>query len=351
MTFQVITGEGLHFPQPINDAAPSLKSILLDAASEKAAFVFRVGKTGTVSKVGFCTATVTTGATVDVRLETVDLTNGNPTGTLLGTNSNGSQVIADIDDNTWFTVSLTTAVAVTRGDLVAVVIVNPSGSPGNLNIRAVEYNRLIFPYSVIFTTVWAKQATDRNPTCSLEYDDGSYAVHPGVVPIKTRTTRSFGSSSTPDERGLIFQFPFPVRVAGAWAYLDADEAVDIVLYDSDGTTALQTISLDKDVRAANLVATQIYPFDTTSELSANTNYRLVIKPTTTTFIRVMDFTIDTAAIMDSFEGGQNFHHTERTNAGSWTETTTLRPMMGLLLDAFDDGAGGAASILSGGFGL
>jgi len=47
-----------------------------------------------------------------------------------------------------------------------------------------------------------------------------------------------------------------------------------------------------------------------------------------------------AAAMDGFPGGQNVHRTERTDLGAWTDTTTKRPWMGVLLTGFNDGAGG-----------
>jgi hypothetical protein len=48
------------------------------SVSDKCAYVFRAPKSGTISKVGFRTGTVGTGGTVDVRLETVSATDGNP---------------------------------------------------------------------------------------------------------------------------------------------------------------------------------------------------------------------------------------------------------------------------------
>lgn len=335
MALQTIPG-GLWIPQRTSLDVPFLANMVIDAADEKIAFIFKIGKTGTISKVGFKTGSVTTGATFDVRLETVDLTTGDPTGTLLATNSNGSLVVADADDFLWLTASLTTAVAVTRGDLVAVVIVNPSGSPGNMQIMAVAYGQNRFPYSDLFTTSWTKQGDNRNPNCALEYDDGTYALHTGVYPIKLTPTDTYNSASSPDERGLIFQFPFPVQIAGVFMIMDLDGDADIVLYDSDGSTVLETISLDKDVRELTTIGGWNFPFDNTNELSANTNYRVALKPTTTTNIGLATLETDTAAIMDSFEGGQNFHYTSRTDAGAWTETTTKRPVIGLLLDGFDD---------------
>lgn len=193
MAFQTIPG-GLIIPSKGSDENPSFQDLLIDAASEKAASIVRAGKTGTIDKVGFKTRTVTTGDTVDVRLETVDLATGNPSGTLLGTNSNGSQVIGDADDNTWFTTALTTGVAVTKGDLFAVVIVNGS-VPGNMNIAAFNWNRSLFPYALLFTTVWTRPGTNRGSNFSFEYDDGSYTVSPGVMAVLSNATVAFSSAS------------------------------------------------------------------------------------------------------------------------------------------------------------
>lgn len=333
MAFQTIPG-GFFIPR-YPRGTPTLRDMLIDAADEEAAGVFRAGKTGTINKVGFLTGTVTTGATVDVRLETVSLTDGDPTGTLLGTNSNGSQVIDDADDATWFLTALTTGVAVTKGDLFAATIVNPSSSFGNMNIRRTRYDQAFFGYSDLFTGTWAKSV--EQPCFAFEYSDGSYVVTYGAFPADSMPGPLFNSSDTPDERGLKFKLPFSVRVTGAWVMIDADENADIVLYDSDDT-ALETVSIDKDVRQATGLNLFLLHFSGTQELTANVFRRLVVKPTTTTDVQLREFTVDAAAIMDSFDGGQDFHLTTRTDAGSWTDTTTRRPVMGLICD----GVGGAS---------
>lgn len=337
MAFQVLSSGGFYIPRKPG-GTPTLQTMLIDAANEEAAGVFRAGKTGTIDKIGFLTGTVTTGATVDVRLETVSLTDGDPTGTLLGTDSNGSQIIADADDNTWFLVTLTTGVAVTKGDLFAMTIVNPSVSFGNMDIRRIRYDQDIFGYSDLFTGTWAK--SNEEPCFAFEYSDGSYAAVAGAFPVDSVGKVNFNSSSTPDERGLKFKFPFPVRVTGAWVEVDLDENADVVLYDSDDSV-LETISLDKDVRQGTAEGRIHILFSGTQELTKDVSRRLVLKPTTTTNIDLREFTIDAVAVMDSFDGGQDFHHTSRTDGGSWTDTTTRRPLMGLILDAFDDGVGGA----------
>jgi len=212
-------------------AGPTFNSYTLDADGEKLAFIMHAPKTGTISKVCFRTGTVTTGATVDVRLETVDATTGDPTGTLLGTNSNGAQVIADANDNVFFTTALTTGVAVTKGDLMAVVIVVPTGA----NLALVDLaddsgsSGPIFPYSTQFAAAaWTKSATGSGIICALEYNDGSYAYQPLMWPLSATQTDTFNNSSSPDERGNKLSLPFPARVTGFWVWVDIDGDADIV---------------------------------------------------------------------------------------------------------------------------
>jgi len=341
MAEQTIQGR-FEVPQMILDRSPAIVGITIDAASEKAAFVFRAPKTGTISKVAFRTETVTTGATVDVRLETVSTANGDPTGTLLGTNSNGSQVIADADDDTWFTTSLTTGVAVTRGDLMSAVIVNPAGSPGSMLIAELDDSLVFygFPYGDAYTASWSKR-TDY-AIMAFEYDDGSYATVPQAFPVSNINSVAFNNTSDPDHRGLKFKLPFPFRLAGIWLLLDLDGDADIKLYDSDGTSVLATTSIDSNVRYTTSSKVLFVDFASPQSLSKDVSYRVVVEPTSATSVTLFDFDVNSAAVMDAFSGGQDFHHTEKKDAG-WTDTTTKRPWIGLLIDGFDDGAGGSTS--------
>lgn len=348
MAFQAIPG-GFYLPHPYRESSETFLSLFLDTAGDSAAGIMRAPKTGTITKVGFRTGTVTTGDTVDVRLETVSLTTGDPTGTLLGANSNGAQVIGSGDDNTWFTTTLTTGVAVTKGDLLAAVIVNGS-VPGVLNINNHRAVNNCFPYSDLFVSAaWTKQPAEA-PVFSLEYTGGSYGVSPGVFPFSNTAVSSFSNASTPDERGLKFKLPFPARITGATVWVDLDGDADLVLYNA-ADSVLETVSLDKDVRAVNSRTNFYVPFDGTQELVKDTFYRLVVKPTSATALLVFAFDVDAVAIMDSFDGGQDFHHTERTDAGAWTDTTTKRPFICLHVDGFDDAVGGGAASILGHVGL
>lgn len=343
MTLQAIPG-GMYIPRMPNatSGAPTFTTLLIDASGEKAAFVFQVPKTGSVVGVLWRTVTVTTGGNVDVRLETVDLTTGDPSGTLFGTNTNATETVADGDDNTHFETTLTAAASVTKGDLIALVIV--AGSPGNMQIAAYQDdgNQIGFPYTDLFTAAWVK--TDQGLVCGLVYSDISCAPITGAHPVDIITSNLYSSSSTPDVYALRFKLAFPARISGFWVWGDFDGDFTAKLYDSDGVTVLESLAVDTNVRSSGTGRAGYYLFDTSVNLSANTVYRLGIEPGASN-ITLYDFSVAVDYVMGSFDGGVEFYLStakDPTGTGSWTNTVTKRPMIGLFLDAFDDGVGSAS---------
>lgn len=327
---------GLMIPPPHwLTADPAFNTMTVDASGEKGAFVVAAPKAGDIHKVHWRVGTVTTPTDTDVRLETVSATDGFPTGTLLGTTTNGTITSGSITSNTWQAATLTADATVTKGQLVAVVIA-PSGTPSYLISSITGAG---FPYRALYTGSWSSSPIAR-PVCALEYSDGSFALMPGVFPFSAINIHTFANNSTPDELALKFRLAAPVRVSGAWAALDSDGDVGIVLYDSDGTTALATASKDKDVTPATSgIGPFYFTFSSSQQLSASTYYRLAVKPSTTTSLSAYSFDVNSAAILDQLEGGQDFHYSSRTDAGAWSDTTTRRLMVGLIIDGIDDGAG------------
>ncbi|MBI3983851.1 hypothetical protein HY346_00975 [Candidatus Microgenomates bacterium] len=350
---------GLWIPAPIHFSvsAPAFSAMLIDASGEKAAFVLSIPKTGTLDKFEFRLNAVTQAPASGLRcaFQDVSLVNGDPD----GTDDQFRVVTTGLTANTWVAPGLITSDgtdtgvkrAVTKGDLVACVVSFESFATGDsLEVSNLAQTGVVqqsiggFPYPDQFTTAWTKIAG--RPVVALKYNDGTYElIEATSLPLSALNSTAFNSGSTPDERGNILQFPFPVKVSGFWVRVDLDGDADVVLYDSDGTTALATSSLDTNVRASAVGHTLFRYFSSDVSLSKDTTYRLVLKPTSVTSVTLYDFDVNAAAIMDAVEGGQNWHHTQRTDAGAWSQTTTKRNMMGLLVTSADDGAGGGGILV------
>ena len=314
------------------NAQASFSSSLLDAAGEKLAWIIQAPKAGTISKVCFRSSTVTSSGDADVRLETVDGATGAPSGSLFGTNTNATQTVST--SNTWWTTTLTAGAVVTQGQDLAVVIANTTGTY-NITYGGVTLWVSNYPYMQVNTGAWVKTAGV--PVTAFEYNDGSYGYIADALPYSAFTNTAFNNSSNPDERGIKFRLPFSARVVGAEVVLDADAACDIVLYGSDGTTVLTSRSLDSDVRFGANGGNLAVRFPASQTLLANTDYRMTVLPTSGSNVTISDFAVASAAIWDAVDGGADFHLTTRNNAGAWTDTTTSRTLMALLIDAVDLG--------------
>jgi len=337
-----LKGGGIWFPEPILDAVGSVSIYTppLSAANMKVGYVLTCGKAGKIQKVIFQVfPPVFVSGDVDIRLEGVDQSNGEPDGTLLDvsaedvafTISSGGFKTADFGAGNGYTVS--------KGEIIAVVIQpNPSSSP-NVSIQVSmrgDWAEMRFPY-VLFDGGggWIKQATSNRPSIALEFDDGILMPALGTRPGEFENT-AISNATTPDEKGLIFQLPFPFRVMGAWAWIRPNFTLDFKLYDSDDSV-LETVSFVPGIRASTDYRLLSVPFDATRELLKNTNYRLTILPTTSDATNLIAFNYDSADMLKSCGiGGTKFHGTERTDAGSFSETTTRVPMMGIIVDQLDE---------------
>lgn len=331
---------GLIVPQYYErGGSTAFTNVTLDANGEKHAFVFQAPKSGSIDRIGFRTGSVTTGNTVDVRLETVDATTGDPSGTLAGPDSNAALVIADGDDNVWKEATLTTACAVTRGTLYAAVIVVPASTTltiATLGTVADWHGGWVFPYEDNFLAgAWTKGAN--SPTLNVRYTDETYPAL-GNIPILTIAATTFNSDSTPDERGLRFSLPFPARLSQVMMNAQFSGGSTIKVYDDDGSTVLTSLAIDADQIRTASPGTGRYILPTAVELDADVFYRVTLLPASTTDNILTNLTVQSAAMLDALDGGQNFHLTTRSDGGVWSNTLTQRPLMHLVLDAFDDAA-------------
>jgi hypothetical protein len=301
--------------------------------------------------VHFRTATVATGDTVTVSIETVDTASaGDPTGTLWNSPTNTTSctvAVAGGDDNVWKECTLTADATLAVGDVFAIVITNGGGG-GNIQIQIAADNNFDFPYSDQFTATRTKV---RTPTVIVpEYSDASFEPIFGYLDIGAPiNTNTFDNNDAVTRRGNIFQVPFPTRAKGCWVWIDADNDFTVKLYDSDGSTVLATTAtIDSAQRMGNTGGLHFFPFTTTASLSASTNYRVAVVPSGAAVVSTYDYDVPDAAMLDMFPGASEMHATAYDGA-AWTETTTKRAYIGIYLDAFHNGAGtGGGRIIGGG---
>ncbi len=327
-------------------SAPAIttNTYVLDAAGEKAALIFRPTQAKAIRTIHARTATVTTGDTVDVRVETVNAS-GEPSGTLHGTNTNGALVIASSDDNVWKSVTLTadTATLTPGVSEVAVVIVN-GGAGGNIQIGSWGFQRSHYPYGSVYTTSWTVQPN--LPLIVVQYADGTFDPIYGYPatggPI---TTTTFNSGTGTNRRGDIFTLAVPMRVSGLAAYIDADGPFEAKIYAADGTTVLATSDpVANALRGATYAGPHFVPFTSSVDLDAGVAYRMAVIPTSGTSVTTYEFDVPTAAMLDAFAGGQDIH-SSTWNGSAWSETTTRRMWLHLIVTGLDDGAGGGGGLL------
>lgn len=329
----------IYVPQLPRDTVGAFVSSLIDAAGERVGYLFQIPKTGTLTKVFVRTGTVTTGGDVDVRIETID-TSGDPSGTLIDANASETLTLAGGDDDVWKTVTFSTSFAVTRGDFVALVLDRTTGSYNFVSVDTRWPGE--FPHTALRTGgSWAHNT--RSPVFMFEYSDSSHPVIPDVFPVDdANTNQNVNSTTTPDEVGLRFKFPFRVSIAGIRIVVTGGNGV-VRLYDTDGSTVLASSDYDADLRIGSTDNYMLWLFASSVDLNANAFYRITIRPATasSTVVRRIDF--DTVSFLDAMPGGQDWTWTEQTDDGGFTETATRRPIMGMILDGFLAGGGGIGS--------
>lgn len=328
----------------VNGGVFAYNSVLLDASGEKAANVFQVPKAGNIRKIWFRTSTITTGGDLDCRIETVG-SDGFPTGTLFAANTNAAKTVANADDNvSLVSAALTADATVVAGDVIAVVLVAPVTFNGSI----AQYNtnlKTLYGSARGANALSAAYAFSSPYAITVEYDDGTYAPIPGIVPATNQATTNFNSGSAQPERGMKFTIPFKCRVTGAMVNVTQatnTATYDVILYDTDGSTVLASTSVTKALRQTTANLAHVL-FSTPVTLTKGASYRLVMKATSVNNVGAIECTALAVATMGGFPSGDVAQLTIGT-AGSWTETTTTRPLHSLMIDQVDDGTGTGTTI-------
>jgi hypothetical protein len=338
-------------------------TVTFDSATDRLAWVGRATLTDALETIYLRTGTVTTGCTLDVRVETV--TNGRPSGTLWGTNTNASVVVDNADDNVWKTAALTAAASLNVGDEYAIVVVVSSGTPnmqfaappGNLGTYA---SLAHYPLTLQDTGAgtWASSAAGFEWV--VEFATAGVKPVTGLNPNSgAGTISAFNSGTNPNERALRFQTPVKLRIAGlrvAMFNIAAGADFTYSIWDASGDTdaeALAQAAIDGDFALSTTQDGYVdLWFDVPVTPDLNTTYRAGVRADTANSIALAEFSNSVVAnALLAFPGvnAEIYLATRQWTAGTagaWTDTTTTLPLIHLIIDQLDDGvsAGGASAI-------
>ena len=306
----------------------------ITGSGDKVAVVFQAPKTGNITQVDFLTGAVNA-STVDARLETVNTGSApaRPSGTLVGTNTNVSVSLAASDDNVIKQALLTSPAAVTKGQLLAFVLVL-SGA-GSVILQAFDT-----PYTTIFpmsmrevSSVWQTPSAN-TVSLGLKYDDGLYsAIKDSQLAVGgSPTQENFANNTAIRELGNRFTLPFAARVSGVWCKVTntSSAAYDLVLY--EGSTQVASYSVSGTLKQANGGILN-FEFPTDYITKPGQVYRIAAKPTSTTTIGVDWTAVDSAAQMRASFGLDSVYYTTKNSVGAWTDDQTKMAEIGVFVSA------------------
>jgi len=348
---QAILGGWTLLPAP-HSLPSSDGNTAVDATTDYVAFVTRAPRTGTIDKAYVRLGTTTLSGTLSCQIQTLD-SSGDPSGSAYGSSAQSDVAVTGTEDNSWITFS-SLACSATAGDYICIRIWASTVTSGSANIITTAPGtgpeNPGFPYSTVRTTGTGAGTHAAIATGAVLEYSGAVFYPLGWSPSASVATENIDSDGSVRRLGNRFILPVPVTAIGVWVMIDNDtDTTSLKIYGTDGTTVLATATLVAANRQASSARPFYALFDSGTEvvLSANTAsaYRVVAE-TNNTSATAAGFPVLTFSALgwqDLLSLGQNCYHTSH-NGTSWTDTTTKRVGIGLIVSKIDDGTGfGAAS--------
>ena len=323
-------------------------------------WVFRVTENVTITSASFlCSAKVGTPGTLTGGLKLVNTTAGTvtpDTTSWLGTNTVFGTATS-FTSGSWVTITFGSSYTAQRGEILCFWIQPSSGTWDALN--SISCKRSYTNVQTLDRAPYTIQANGSTTVSKIAVTAPCFMYHTSTKsygwPFTSATDigAAINSTTTPDEFGLRFRLPSSscssFSVAGVLVSgLLGTGDWDLVLYDSDGTTELQNVTIDKDqIYNAASYSHQIYFNETTlSSLLPNTYYRVTLRPTSSTNMGTTHyFTLKSAADRIALvDQAADINWCERTDAGAWTDTTTQLPVMQLIITDMTGSAAGGIKV-------
>jgi len=272
----------------VSSGITNTSTATVDDGSEKVATILQVARAGQIEYVGLCISAAThPTANVDIRVETVSTTTGNPTGTLFGSNTNwsGSWSSGSYRIEKWG--PLTSNASVSQGNLIAIVYTPPANpDAGSVDFGGANDEQYGFPYTRFYNGASWVTTSARVPIC-LWYTDG-YSVIPGMPQIGNMFNYGVNSTDTYNHIGLEMKSNVAMEIVGMWAQLDLNTYDATLKLISGGNTVERTATIESDY-AYNSDSQNLYYgyFSSPFQASADVLYRYVVYTASTSDIALV----------------------------------------------------------------
>lgn len=330
---------------PTQNISASWTNHTLDNAADQIEFLFQCQEACTIDQLCARQGTVTgTPPTYELRLEGIS-SSGRADGTVKSSsNAKGDLTLGGA--NTVVCAALTSSYTCSKGEYLASVIDQRTGTIDGSNNAGFSYQNgnavgISFPASV---TVDSSTPTRRTGITPYGYRCSTGAFYGNLM--QSATASDFGSGSSPNERGNIFTIPagscstFKIRGMRAQGYVNAaGSSVDFIIY--EGTTVRQDTTLDADFVGGTGDQKPHVNFDEDYTFSCGTAYRAVVKPANASGASQGLWYVDYASAnhLNSLPLGTSMYYTSRTDAGSFSDTTTRRALIDLEISDITEPSG------------
>jgi hypothetical protein len=328
----------------VNNTPSVSNATALTTGGNYQAYVFCAKEDMTISHVAFRIGSATGSNDVDVRIETV-ATTGAPSGTLWATNTNATQTVAA---NTNYLTALTASASITKGQIFCVKLAYSSGTSFTPAQLAGIFNASSgsLPYSVLNGT----RAAASTSMLALGSNSTTFYQVPNTMPPLSYSAGNFNNTNGA-RRGLRFTLPYDCRIIGLRFYNSTTNGDFNAAIYSDAGSELSSSSTAFDGNNNAEIATgtiSVY-FDNAVSGSRGTTYRAAIEPSSATNANVSTLTLASANYRSATPAGTTAHYTTYASA-AWDDTNiSVLPMMDVIIDQVDDGAGtgGVVGVIGG----
>lgn len=337
----------------------------LDQTTDQMEWIFQAKEAATITRLGFRYGSRTgTPPTYKISLQGVD-GSGNPDGTIKGGGSPASKTFtppADATwDGTWRWHTLDNTYTCANGEALSIVIAYSSGTVDGANMSSItSVDTWSMTGGSLGGAFYAQtnNAGARSRSSARAVFAYSSASHVYGQPIKAGfSSASTTQTTTPDEYASRFILPAgcgtSYKISGVYTSINWPNVRTAKLQLYSGTTILQTRTVDTDTMNFGSQRGNEISFDDTTlaTLTFGTEYRIGIQPQDAAGgYLFLGATQDSNAEWEPYPLGTDWYLSSRTDLGAWTDDTTSRLAMSLILKEITGGGGPVGSgRLSGGF--